>query len=91
MGENEGAVREGGVPVWFCWVPALGGTLANGNGGLHRAATRSKARYLCYLNVRDAGWDVTFADIEVRREPGWDDAQFSDGSMPRYARVSRGR
>ena len=28
-------------------------------------------------------------DIKVRREPGWDDARFNDGSMPRYAEARR--
>lgn len=79
-------IRDTTLPVWFCWVPKLGGDVATGNGGLHRAATASKARYLCYLNARDAGYySITFADIHVRRERAYDSAKFHDGVMPRYA------
>ena len=77
-----------GLKTFFCWVPKLGGDRATGNGGLYRAATRSKARYLCYLNVRDCYQDVRFQDIEVSRCRGYDEARFHDGHMPKYAEVA---
>jgi hypothetical protein len=54
--------------------------------GLFRAASASKARYLCYLSARDAGWPVLLTDILVRRAAEYDSASFSQGSMPSYAR-----
>jgi hypothetical protein len=71
-------------PAWECWTPSLGMDPDMGQSSLVRAPTRSKARYLHLMAVRESYEDVTFADIRVRRAVGFDDADFSQGVMPKY-------
>lgn len=66
--------------AWLCTLPWL-----QGPGGLVRAPTRSKARYLGYLNAREAFDDVRITDIQVRRAADYDRHTFRDGTMPKFA------
>lgn len=69
--------------AFYCWVPCIGGD-GEDNTGVYRAETRSKAKYLCYLNAHDAGFDIGFPDIRVRRAPAFDVSQFNNGTMPEF-------
>ena len=69
--------------AFFYWVSGFGDTEEE-SGGLFRATTAAKARYRSFLNIRDAGFDYTFADIRVRRAPEYDGSLFQNGTMRQF-------
>lgn len=75
--------------VFAAWVPGIiDGTYPDGV-ALYRAVSASKARYLCVLAAQDAGFNVGFQDVRVRRAKQYDNATFKNGVMPRYVEAPR--
>ena len=79
------------MKAWRCWCPRLGGSPDGENCGLYRAETRSRAKYLSWLNASEAFDGITLMDIRARRAFDHDTSEFREGVMPRYAEPSSER
>jgi hypothetical protein len=76
--------------AFMCWAPEIvDGTPEDGTVGIYKTANAGKARYLCYLNARDAGFALSLTDVRTRRAPEFDACEFRDGTVPRYIEPAR--
>ena len=71
------------VRAFTCWVPELGGDPVRWC-GIYLAASSSKARYKCLLNVGDPFPHITITDICVLRARAYDGRAFREGIMPEF-------
>lgn len=56
------------LPMWRCWVPSI--APESSAAMVVNAATRSKARYIAYLDIREPYPDLKLTEIRVRRGHG---------------------
>ena len=69
--------------AWLCRAPRWFGS---DQGGLYKAETAERARYLAHRSALDAGFPIPYRDIRARRAPDLDNVDFTQGIMPMYVR-----